>query len=559
MKMNQTLKMGIFVLIVIGSFLVFPEIGKAWCTPSSRSRDVSGYCTGETAVNECRSELACACPSGSGPCGCSVQFNINYDDVGCLATGPNGCHALGECCTWVKQSKFPDAESYNSNECIVKSSCGLGCCDNGSGVWDASEKKCVQCNGKLENKVCGSAGTVSTDACNAGLTYCISPGCAVEGNKKCESACDPSVSPECDDKDPGMNVSVPGGVCNNCVFTPLCGNGQLDSGEQCDPPQDAACPGQCQNCQCPAPPHGNCPTGPTYTCPAAMKCPTCPEELIGGLVPCGRSCDDPCTAECECAPCTLCHLFVLFKRIIDFLAKDVLFPLAVLMIVVGGVMFLTAAGDPGRIGTAKKILTSVVIGLVIIFLAWLIVDTIIMFITPAGSPFQNWSTINCPICGDGTCDPGENSENCPDDCVAAPPPGVCSDTDGGLNKLVKGTCTDAIGTHTDSCLDPSNIEEWYCEAINDTCQPLPGSCPSTAPHCVEGVCVGPPGACVDTDDGSKLVKGTCTDALGSHIDDCKDATTLREWNCDGDVCKLEEVTCPPVLPNCVDGACVAGT
>jgi hypothetical protein len=55
----------------------------------------------------------------------------------------------------------------------------------------------------------------------------------------------------------------------------------------------------------------------------------------------------------------------LFKRIVDFLAKDVLFPLAVLMIVIGGVMFLTAAGDPGRIGTAKKILTSVVIGLLL--------------------------------------------------------------------------------------------------------------------------------------------------------------------------------------------------
>jgi hypothetical protein len=67
------------------------------------------------------------------------------------------------------------------------------------------------------------------------------------------------------------------------------------------------------------------------------------------------------------------------------------------MIVIGGIMFLTAAGDPGRIGTAKKILTSVVIGLLIIFLAWLIVDTIIMFITKSGSPFQNWSTIDCSV------------------------------------------------------------------------------------------------------------------------------------------------------------------
>jgi len=114
-------------------------------------------------------------------------------------------------------------------------------------------------------------------------------------------------------------------------------------------------------------------------------------------VPCGRMCDDPNTDICECDPCTLCHLFVLFKKIVDFLTLNIISPLAVLMIVVGGVMFLTAAGDPGRIGTAKKILTAVVIGLCIVFLAWLIVDTIITFLTPAGSPFQNWSEINCPV------------------------------------------------------------------------------------------------------------------------------------------------------------------
>jgi N-acetylneuraminic acid mutarotase len=201
-------------------------------------------------------------------------------------------------------------------------------------------------------------------------------------------------------------------VLNDVWYASLipCGNGILDAGEQCDigPDEmpgtvddiDDACKWRCQaDCTCAAVPVNPCKTGPTYyTCKdIGINCATCPEELQGGLVPCGRMCDDPCTVECECAPCTLCHLFVLAKRVIDFLVEYVLFPLAVLMIVIGGVMFLTAAGDPGRIGTAKKILTSVVIGLVIIFLAWLIVDTIIMFITNSGSPFQNWKTINCPI------------------------------------------------------------------------------------------------------------------------------------------------------------------
>jgi len=83
-------------------------------------------------------------------------------------------------------------------------------------------------------------------------------------------------------------------------------------------------------------------------------------------------------------------------------------------------MFLTAGGDPGRIGGAKKILTATVIGLVIILAAWLIVDTVITFLTPASSPFQNWSTIDCPVCGDGNCDSGETSESCSADCGAPP-------------------------------------------------------------------------------------------------------------------------------------------
>jgi len=116
-----------------------------------------------------------------------------------------------------------------------------------------------------------------------------------------------------------------------------------------------------------------------------------------GLVPCGRETDDPGTPIDETVPCTLCHLFVLFKRIVDFVTINIIFPLAALMFVVGGVMLLTAGGGPRRIEKGKKILTAVVIGLVIILAAWLIVNTVIVFLTPAGSPFQAWHTIVCPV------------------------------------------------------------------------------------------------------------------------------------------------------------------
>jgi len=177
------------------------------------------------------------------------------------------------------------------------------------------------------------------------------------------------------------------------------------------------------------------------------------------------------------------------------------------MIVVGGVMFLTAAGDPGRIGTAKKILTSVVIGLFIIFLAWLIVDTVITFLTPAGSPFQNWSTINCPVCGDGNCDSGETSENCPADCGAPPPPpppppaecpngtcnvagGECTTCPADCNVAAccgNGLCDVAVGETNGNC--PADCAA-PAECLNGTCNVAGGECTTCPADCNVAVCCG---------------------------------------------------------------------
>ncbi|MBZ9578270.1 TrbC/VirB2 family protein [Patescibacteria group bacterium] len=149
----------------------------------------------------------------------------------------------------------------------------------------------------------------------------------------------------------------------------------------------------------------DCPCDPTDLPPGIIGCWDCNDTdaliiwecLYGGLVPCGRLVDDPGTALDESAPCTLCHILVLFKRVVDYVTVNIIFPLAVLMFVISGIMLLTATGDPEKIRGGKKLLKATVIGLVIVLAAWLIVNTIVVFLTPAGSPFQSWHTINCPV------------------------------------------------------------------------------------------------------------------------------------------------------------------
>lgn len=113
-----------------------------------------------------------------------------------------------------------------------------------------------------------------------------------------------------------------------------------------------------------------------------------------GLVPCG-----PGTAK---QYCELCDFFVMIERIIDFLllpppaGGGVVLALAVLMIAVGGFMYVIAyagAGGPEMVSRAKKLFTAVAIGLLIIYSAFLIIGLFLKFIGLADwteNIYQNW-------------------------------------------------------------------------------------------------------------------------------------------------------------------------
>jgi len=118
-------------------------------------------------------------------------------------------------------------------------------------------------------------------------------------------------------------------------------------------------------------------------------------SIQAGLVPCGLSEDDPEQPGDQTVPCKLCHFFVMLDMWIDRLLFMVVPPLAVLMIAIGGGMYIVSQGNPEMLGRAKKLFTSVVFGLLIIYGAYVIIGLFLMTIGLAdgtqGGP--NWYDI----------------------------------------------------------------------------------------------------------------------------------------------------------------------
>lgn len=90
--------------------------------------------------------------------------------------------------------------------------------------------------------------------------------------------------------------------------------------------------------------------------------------LAKGLVPCGGAGENPCD---------LCSLITLTNTVINFLVIKMIMPVGVVAMITSGIMILFAGGDPGKITQGRNILKYAVIGMIIAFAAWLIVDFIL--------------------------------------------------------------------------------------------------------------------------------------------------------------------------------------
>jgi hypothetical protein len=127
--------------------------------------------------------------------------------------------------------------------------------------------------------------------------------------------------------------------------------------------------------------------------------PLVPAEA--GLIPCGLTVDDTNQAGDQTVKCTLCHLVVGINSIIVFL-RNVMSAVAIAVIVAMAFIYITSAGDEGRMRFAKGGIAAALIGFAIILLAWVIVNFVLSIRDTSGTSIFNstlvrvgWDSFQC--------------------------------------------------------------------------------------------------------------------------------------------------------------------
>lgn len=307
-------------------------------------------------------------------------------------------------------------------------------------AYGCSGGKCNSCDPNTGNSctsvpnVCGAVGTGTIqcsgicdavkppDPANFG-NICNTPpnscGTTVQGTIQCDGTCSEKIAPP----DPlGLWQSCPSGrndcgaiaygtiTCSGCdAVTPP---NPSNFGKPCTSSPNACgatnggttgCTGACDALPPPNPPGYGAVCSATNGCGGInygnIDCSgSCtaktPPVVYGGIVPCGRKCDDPTTPWNELRACDICSLFLMGQLIIEFFVRLAgLF--ALIAIAIGGFLYIFAAGNTGAIDKAKQMIKYALIGFTVVFIAWAVVNSIL---TAAGyiDPMSGeWYAMEC--------------------------------------------------------------------------------------------------------------------------------------------------------------------
>ncbi len=123
----------------------------------------------------------------------------------------------------------------------------------------------------------------------------------------------------------------------------------------------------------------------TYSSSVLAQDATAPATVDGsnGFVPCGNKVNEPCTID---------HLFIMLVVIINY-AISMAGLVAIFFIVFAGIMMLTSRGEEG-LRTAKGQLAGAVFGLIIIFVAYVLVNSLFVGSFSLGVKDGQWILTN---------------------------------------------------------------------------------------------------------------------------------------------------------------------
>ena len=97
-------------------------------------------------------------------------------------------------------------------------------------------------------------------------------------------------------------------------------------------------------------------------------------------------------------PCDFCDAIIIASNVMRYAFELVFFVLFPVFFAWGGIQYMTSAGNPSKLKSAKQILISTVVGLVIAASAWLVIGLIFNLLGGfSGNTFSisPWKTINC--------------------------------------------------------------------------------------------------------------------------------------------------------------------
>jgi len=183
--------------------------------------------------------------------------------------------------------------------------------------------------------------------------------------------------------------------------------------------------------------------------------------LSGPIVPCGGQGQNPCT---------LCDIFVMAKNIIDFLLLIIFF-VATIFIVIGGIRMLTSAGSPEHVDRGKRMITAAIVGVIIALLSWILLAELFIALvgkTTAeggdvgqGFPWP-WNEIQCV--GGGVVEPPETSVFC-----------CCDLSDGSYTCSTYSGMTECQSDCSTHCQGFSGYIRSCCVYAKGSCGGAPGS------------------------------------------------------------------------------------